>query len=998
MERRQSGGSSASGSAAPPSPSKNSEVGVDRPRMVKLPSAAAAALRRARSTEFYDYFVGPGCAFGGDVANGHSRKLLTQKTAHFVSTNHLDSFLGGDAKGGSGGMDQRTSIGSRGGSLVRGSPGDKQEESDTGGSSEDSSNESGDSDASDQAGGLKNLAPGVYEWVRGRIGTKEKLALCIIFVAVECGRFYMFEYAVVPTVNPVSIFFASDLLSAILACIVTVGLEGTGACKYIFNGRGLLRVSAMALLFTVSTGMTALAWKTGLSPAVNNLLGKLYLPLAAVASYFAFKRKYGLLEWLSLSMTMLSIAAFMLLRDRCHYNYCHTFKLRDRDANKLGILFVLLSVCASATASILMERILQKRTSSGKKGEHGYYIYRAQLDCVTTVLWLVAMLWTAIAPTPWAPWVVATEPEMSRQQQKVHMLFGTWTKRQYFCVALLVAQRWLAGVMVQQFSTVSRGIVTSISTVLVVMVGDFLQNNKYDIEERFRPSLMITTVVMLSALIFQTGRLNVKHVRDHLEDDIRRGPVSVASVASSVKEKLSRLRTQRGGVKDVLIPLMKYSVMFNYILADSLRSILAMVVQSNRYIVPQTIAVMSPVIGVLFASAMTLQSQGTEGLIRAWDYKKIAKFALCGLLQALTQSMMSVAYALGTSPALVVGLGKIYTPVVAILSRYLLGRFFLWMEWFALIILTCTALAFSIMQNVGQAAHPSHAGNLGMILVAGSAICSAMMSLAMEKFMKGETEPFIIQKVRLDLGGVFFAIILMPLMGLMATAPGNTRQDLAFWVYRAGPDYWGCYELAVDHPVGATRGCNQTTGEFMANWTLIGNSTSLLKKASECGCGSGVFLGWGSNYMIYIFVLVSVFHSWVIGKLVSQFSSVDRAVADGIPLLLIFFFLDPAASRVPLEPFRAAYSQGPLPFPPADWARDLVCLILPLSGWTFSSASSQMQKVIDRIEVSPGTKEDATDCSMEEEEEKNEEEEEDDGDFTSDSDRADETGRSTISC
>merc|ERR1719512_409827 len=117
----------------------------------------------------------------------------------------------------------------------------------------------------------------------------------------------------------------------------------------------------------------------------------------------------------------------------------------------------------------------------------------------------------------------------------------------------------------------------------------------------------------------------------------------------------------------------------------------------------------------------------------------------------------------------------------------------------------------------------------------------------------------------------------------------------------------------MDTVDNALRGCNQTTGQFMVNWSLVGNDTHLRQQADACICGSGVLLGWGSHWLNYVALFAVVFHSWVTGLLVTQFSSVFRAVADGIPVLLLYFLLDPLSTRVPLQAFQSAFT-GPLPF------------------------------------------------------------------------------------
>lgn len=225
------------------------------------------------------------------------------------------------------------------------------------------------------------------------------------------------------------------------------------------------------------------------------------------------------------------------------------------------------------------------------------------------------------------------------------------------------------------------------------------------------------------------------------------------------------------------------------------------------------------------------------------------------------------------------------------------------------------------------------------------------MSLVMEKLLKSERDPFIMQKVRLDFGSIIFSAIFLPILGGLSTIPGTARNDLAFWVYRPGPDFWTCEGLAQDLPrQSGFEGCIQETGEFIVNWTKVGNSTILAADAAQCVCGRGMFLGWCTNWTIYAGLAIVVFHSWVTGLLVTQFSSVFRAIADGIPVLLIYFCLDPLFSRIPLAPFQSAYTTA-IPWPPPDWTRDAICLVLPISGTTFSSASAEMKKALRLYET-----------------------------------------------
>lgn len=795
-------------------------------------------------------------------------------------------------------------------------------------------------------GGIREWCPRVYKWFMARTTARQKLMALTIFIALNCSKFMMFEFAVQNTVNICSFFVVVNFSSLTLALLLSFIFEGQRAFGRIFHRYSLLRFFVAALLFACSTLSFAVSFMTGMSPTVIILLGKLYLPVSAVCSMFAFGTRYSVLEWLSIAMLMLGITAFLLLRYLCDVNDCQ--HLEHLTLKAAGVIAMLASITCSPLASIIAEGLEKDKHIKGnfKRARVRYFICRAQLDLWSTIIWLV--IW--VVQVNFLPFTISAEDDnvlrFSHVQGKDSMWLGHWTKRHFILVFVLAGQGWLAGVVVQHYSTVSKGVAQTLSAVLVVMLGDPILG-KFDFGKRFIPSLMISLIVILSALIFQTGRINMRAMRSALKEQAKVHFKKPRELLTNVRTGVKRMTWQSSSG----INLCSYSTIILYVLADSFRSTVMYIVQANRFFVPQTMSVMSGVCGVAFASAMTFNRFGTAGLAQAWSFRKIRKFLVCGALQAVTSSLMSLAYALGTTPALVVALGRVYIPLVAVFSWCILGKYFMWLEWFALVILTVASAAFGMMETLDGGGSSRDTPVFGMLCVIMSATSSCLMSLVMEKVMKGQTDPYIMQKVRLDLVSVVFSLIFLPVMGFLGCMPGNARTDLAYWSPRSGPDYWECQSVAIHTSSTATNGCDLDTGEFLVNWTKVGNSSALHQTASACVCRSGVLLGWGSNYMIYICLFFIVFHGWITGLLVTQFSSVYRAVADGIPVLLIYFILDPLFSRVPLAPFRSAYSSM-LPFPPKDWARDCVCFILPLSGWTFSMASDEMQKISDLIHAS----------------------------------------------
>merc|ERR1712079_375534 len=157
------------------------------------------------------------------------------------------------------------------------------------------------------------------------------------------------------------------------------------------------------------------------------------------------------------------------------------------------------------------------------------------------------------------------------------------------------------------------------------------------------------------------------------------------------------------------------------------------------------------------------------------------------------------------------------------------------------------------------------------------------------------------------------------------------RPDLAYWYYRPS-DYWTCIKLGS---------CDQESGLF-----VLHNSTADADALAKvgCYCDNGVFLGWGT-WLPYAALASGVVYSWLTGKVIENFGTVMRSVLDGFPIVLLWFFISPMASRIPLAAFQAVYYKGPWPFINRAWGKDLMTIVNPLSAITYIEAAAQVRKV-----------------------------------------------------
>ncbi|CAJ1327419.1 unnamed protein product, partial [Effrenium voratum] len=277
----------------------------------------------------------------------------------------------------------------------------------------------------------------------------------------------------------------------VLSAVVTFAMEG---CVDILSWNQLWRFVISALLFTLASGLVLTAYMVDTSAAEVVTFGYSYMPISAVLSYYAFNRRYGRLEWLSVGIITLGVFAFVLLREECREGKVLQFQMK-------GFLLVLASVFFSATGSILAEQVFKDRTLGPVQNDR-FYVMKFHLDLTATavaaVLWVLPLNHTALITDFMLRW------EQSKSW------FGIWNLHTYFMVAVMVAHGWAAGLITREYSTVIRSLVQTLALLSSLLIGDPLRDNRLHFTGRAIPSWLLYLIVLLAALIFQTGRVNLK--------------------------------------------------------------------------------------------------------------------------------------------------------------------------------------------------------------------------------------------------------------------------------------------------------------------------------------------------------------------------------------------------------------------------------------------------------------------------------------------------------
>eukprot|EP00933_Yihiella_yeosuensis_P002076 TRINITY_DN10343_c1_g1_i1.p1 TRINITY_DN10343_c1_g1~~TRINITY_DN10343_c1_g1_i1.p1 ORF type:complete len:954 (-),score=100.02 TRINITY_DN10343_c1_g1_i1:214-3075(-) len=811
------------------------------------------------------------------------------------------------------------------------------------------------SESDSEHGGLRGCAPRLYRWLIPRVGGDDplssvKLRIMLLFVVSTSAIVHVQEYQrwySSSVVNSLSILVVSDFISFLIALFLSFFLEGSWAFNKVFSFTALWHWIIVAILFAATDALSVAAYRAGLLDVTGDVIGYIYTPMAAVLSFFVFSRHYGRLEWLSLTMLVLSVPAFIVLRERCRVHNCTMFGEEAFHRKGYGLSLKFVSVVVGVAASLCAERIFKERSKSINRRlaaryedeatrHNKFYIMKVHLDFSQTLL--LGMIWAAPAS-----WNCALTGDGSVCDQ----WFGTWEQHHYWMVVILIARSWGSGLLVKHFSTVTKSIVGTLVNVINFCIGDAIlgmasEGAGYKFSARAVPSIFIAIVALLSGVIFQTGRLNFKTLRQecNLPEPRKFGGFRSLRHYFCSKKRSPRTDSPKDPDETSLGAcsfLMGYATPVLYVFGNALQTELNNVVSSNRYFVPQSLQVAIPLCGMCFAMFLTWKKQGRQGLKEAWNPKKLWKFWLLGSLQAITLGLAGMAMGLGINSSLYVAMGKIYTPLSLFLGCCMLKNRYLWIEWLSVAILFVASLTLALLDTVGPKTEGSKSkgSSLAAVMcVFGSATMSCVFSVLMERLLKEDKADFVVHKIRLDFGALCWGAAFLPVMGYLGDWGG--RPDLAYWNYRPNP-YWKCKKLGS---------CDANTGAFL--W--LEASAEALARSGEfnCVCGNGVFLGWDqpSSWVIYLALSVGVLYSWVTGQVVRKYSTVMRSVFDGYPIILLWFVITPLASHMPFAAFKAAYYEGPLPWFSADWAKDLMTIVNPVSAVTYVAAAAEVRKVM----------------------------------------------------
>lgn len=300
-------------------------------------------------------------------------------------------------------------------------------------------------------------------WMSSKKGVLVQLACVVIFVVFDSARTIVNDQYIsgTPIVSQ-SITFAQFGASIVVGLVVSVAAEGMTGFREALSWKEILRCFPVATCFSLSQTFTIMAYSSGVSGMENTVIGNVYMPLSALLSRWIFRRSYSFLEWVALTVLMLSASAFVLLQNSASGS-------PSESIFNTGISYVLLSVVMSCLASMLSEKIM-------KAGNSHFYIQKVNLDVgsfFTSILMLFVCGLTSKRDQDafWKKRVV----EDGRMEAGI---FVAWNWQMIIVLVVTLLQNWLAGFVAKRLSTVIRSSAQQLSLLIVYFVGDLLLNKK----------------------------------------------------------------------------------------------------------------------------------------------------------------------------------------------------------------------------------------------------------------------------------------------------------------------------------------------------------------------------------------------------------------------------------------------------------------------------------------------------------------------------------------
>lgn len=824
----------------------------------------------------------------------------------------------------------------------------------------------GESDAREQVQ-FRLFQPSLTPLLQSRFGWYVQFSLVVLFLALDSSRYMVDSWAIGQDrknakVLAQALVLMQSVVSFASSLVISVALEGMSGLKQAFEWREVAQCLPISVGFSLASACTAHAYSAGLGAATAVSLGFLYMPLCALLSRWIFRRAYGWLDIQALALLTLSSLTFAELRGRA--------MSMTKSIN--GAEYVAISVVFSCLASLASEWSLKAKYNANIAER--FYLQKVRLEFWGLFTGLVVL-------------------KLLTKHWSVLQVWEGWDYKLWISLCVRVAQSWLAMVIARHLSSLAKAVIQCLSLIFVFFIGDLVIADFSAPLQSMLVLSFLAVVVSLSALLYQMGRartvamlaeealeeprqdstlvvtseqelplysvasaapesgeasqksrrsddpgqndmLTINEDGPHISRDVQDG--AIGQLRSSGRSSLVSYQPPATSVRAACEPdwctlapneldcpmvetrpsrrkrclslrhglvsrrvfedarqtnphlaswilsqaglVIQVGCVVFFIISDASRTIINEWALGDAKIVQQSIVVAMAAASIVIGLVLAFIREGWAGVREALSPCEALRFLPVSAVFSIGQTSQIYAYGFGITAVENTVIGYFYMPLSAFLSRLIFKRYYSLLEWLALVLLMLSATAFVLMQ--GNKSNSGSMNTAGILCVCGSVVFSCLGSVLAEKFMKKGDCAFYIQKVQLEVGDLVMACVMLVVTGAI-----STRDRDAFWRPR---DVGGHME-------------------------------------------SGVFAGW--NVKILIVLLATLMQSWLGGLVAKQLSTVIRAVAQCLSLLLIYFIGDLVLKHVKF-----------------DWPQGTMAVVVALTVQVFVLGKPRAPAVPDKSE------------------------------------------------
>lgn len=294
------------------------------------------------------------------------------------------------------------------------------------------------------------------EWASTRSGHLSQVMCILCFILSDACRTLIYASNIdgTPIVSQ-SLVVAASAASIPFGVALSAFLDGRQGVLTSLSASDALACLPVAACFSLGSTLQIKAYGAGISASVNVVLGYFYMPLSALLSRWVFRRAYGGLEWLALTLLSLAAVVFVLLRN-------------DRSSSATSAEAMLCcfgSVIISCVGSLFAEKIMKSRPSP-------FYTQKVHLE--------VGGLFTAVAMLFIVGFTSTQEKDAFWKERDVGDgvmetgVFVGWTLSTLLALLATLLQSWLGGLVAKRLSTVVRSVAQCLSLLIIYFYGDLV--------------------------------------------------------------------------------------------------------------------------------------------------------------------------------------------------------------------------------------------------------------------------------------------------------------------------------------------------------------------------------------------------------------------------------------------------------------------------------------------------------------------------------------------